>query len=34
MYEPYKSDDVSYKNTFSVKWVQPDKEDLYLEVNA
>ena len=34
MHEPYKSDDISCKNTFGVKKVQPSKVELYLEVSA
>ena len=34
MHEPYKSDDISSKNTFGVKNVQPSKVESYLEVNA
>ena len=34
MHEPYKSNDISYKNTFSVKKVRPSKVESYLEVNA
>ena len=32
--EPYKSDDISCKNTFSVKKVWPSKVESYLEVNV
>ena len=34
IHEPYKSDDISRKNTFNVKKVQPSKVELHLEVNA
>ena len=34
MHKPYKSDDISCKNTFSVKKAQPSKVELYLEMNA
>ena len=35
MHEPYKiSDDISCKNTFDVKTVQPGKVESSLEVNA
>ena len=34
MHEPYKSDDISYKNTFSIKMVQPSKAESYPELNA
>ena len=33
-YEPRKSDDMSCKNTFSVKKVQPSQVESYVEVNA
>ena len=34
MHEPYKSDDISCRNTFGVKKVQPSKVESYLEVNV
>ena len=34
MHELYKSNDISCKNTFGVKKVQPSKAESYLEVNA
>ena len=34
MNKPYKSNDISYKNTFNVKKVQQSKLESYLEVNA
>ena len=34
MHELYKSDDISCKNTFDVKKVQPSKVESYLEVSA
>ena len=34
MYEPYKSDDISCKNTFGVKKVWPSKVESYLVVNV
>ena len=34
MHEPYKSNDISFKNIFGVKKVQPSKFESYLEVNA
>ena len=34
MHEPYKTDDILYKNTFDVKMVRPSKMESYLEVNA
>ena len=34
MHEPYKSDAISCKNTFSVKKVWPSKVELYLELNS
>ena len=32
--EPLQSDDISSKNTFGVKKLQPSKVESYLEVNA
>ena len=34
MHEPYKSNDISCNNTFSVKKVQPSEVESYEEVNA
>ena len=34
MHEPYKSIDISWRNTFIVKKVQPSKVESYLELNA
>ena len=34
MHEPYKSNDISYKNTFGIKKVQPNIVESYLEVNT
>ena len=34
MHEPYKSGDISCKNTFGVKKVRPSKIESYLEVIA
>ena len=34
MHEPYKSNDITYKNTFSVQKAWPSKVESYLEVNA
>ena len=34
MHEPYKSDDISCKNTFSIKKMWPSKLESYLEMNA
>ena len=34
MHEPYKSNDISYKNTFGVKKVWPSNVASYMEVNA
>ena len=34
MHEPYKTDDISCKNTLDVKKVQPSKVESYLEMNA
>ena len=34
MHETYKSNDISCKNTFGVKKVQPSKVESYLEVNV
>ena len=31
MHEPYKSDNISCKNTFGVKKMQPSKAELYVE---